>query len=355
MPPGAKRGRSAPKSGADFKRIRRRVGHTASRRPNETNTAVSAAALHLAEQSVGRHTAAAAAEVEAMPLSRRRQTVEELGVQASHHSSQKRYDALVALKEILGARPEALARYARLFIDVPGTALSDEERDVRGAAVALLRQVLAVSDDGGSRHGGSVLLPFARHLVAYARAALASHARAVRGHALEAVGLVVKNAPSLLREPDGRAGGARGVLLLLDLSRMVQSALQAPVPGKRREGAGPLSGSHEYKATHTTKATPSAAGAAALVPIDARVGMVETMLGIISVLHTGRSSHASHALSRASLGLVAPQEGLWECSQPLFVHIPVPTISSRAYTESADGDCERVDFNALAESLVELW
>ena len=115
----------------DFEKKKQKLGKKKLAPTNSTSTQFKARSVVLPDQTIGAE--------RGEPVSHRQLTLGELVGQLKHYSADVRHDAVRGLLELVTRHPEVLAPRAAELLDAALPALTDGDRAVRAATLALLR------------------------------------------------------------------------------------------------------------------------------------------------------------------------------------------------------------------------
>ncbi|BBN01905.1 pre-rRNA-processing protein IPI1 [Marchantia polymorpha subsp. ruderalis] len=137
MAPGPpKRGNPKAKSkkalSVDFKKVKTKVGRKLAPAKNSTKIDFQARGIVVPGQSV-------AQDKSGLAVNQRKQTLKELLAQTTHYSERTRKDALMGLKDLFGRHQKELVMHAVVVIEKLFPRVTDTDKNVRQAFVALLR------------------------------------------------------------------------------------------------------------------------------------------------------------------------------------------------------------------------
>ncbi|KAI3471756.1 hypothetical protein Pfo_028409 [Paulownia fortunei] len=123
------------KRGADFKKIKRKIGRKLPPPKNATNTEIKSKAIILPEQSI-------ASEKAGLAVSKKGLTLKELLQQTSHHNAKVRKDALLGIKDILLNHPAELKLHKLAVIEKLRERIGDDDKLVRETLYQLFKSVI---------------------------------------------------------------------------------------------------------------------------------------------------------------------------------------------------------------------
>jgi pre-rRNA-processing protein IPI1 len=178
-----------PKPPPDFKKIKAKVGKRAPKQLNLTETSFRAASLSLREQAVQveKHNDAL--------ISSRGRSISELSTQLQHPARAVRISAAKGLRDILSHIQDnsSVRQNVSLWVNICSKCLVDEEDEVRTLSLAMLKHLLlqlANSND---------LIPLSGFIIAFVSSTLNSLDKSTRRDGAEAVALLSRYVPHLVR------------------------------------------------------------------------------------------------------------------------------------------------------------
>ncbi|KAK6139648.1 hypothetical protein DH2020_026612 [Rehmannia glutinosa] len=124
--------KKVPKTGVDFKKIKRKIGRKLPPPKNSTNTEIKSKAIVLPEQSI-------VSEKAGLAVSRKGLTLKELLQQTNHHNAKVRKDALLGIKDVLVHHPVELKLHKLAVIEKLRERIGDDDKlDNQGPLVSLM-------------------------------------------------------------------------------------------------------------------------------------------------------------------------------------------------------------------------
>ncbi|KAH9825234.1 hypothetical protein DFH28DRAFT_20228 [Melampsora americana] len=167
---------------ADFSKAKLKLGKGKQIASNATNTSYSSKVIALPNQNIG-------AEKGEAPTTRRNLTLNDLLVHLRHYSHTTRKDALIGLRELLGAHHELWRSNLGSIIHAAARLIPDENSSVRKALIAFFAWFLPqVPTD--------LLTPFCSAIVFFASSALAHIFAEIRVDAVQIVDLLLEISPN---------------------------------------------------------------------------------------------------------------------------------------------------------------
>ncbi|PAV71989.1 hypothetical protein WR25_23911 [Diploscapter pachys] len=184
-----KNAKKKKKENEDFKKVKLKVGKKL-KKTNTTDTTVKAKKLVLVSQLKDNEVSAKAADE---PLTKRKQSIEDICRQLGHYSKSVRRDALIGLKQLLSSRPDFVHSHLRSLIPAVARLISDNTNtDATTATLrALLQQMCRVPVD--------VLRPHFPLLVTHILRALSHMEISVRNLSISILSQLLQSHPSLCR------------------------------------------------------------------------------------------------------------------------------------------------------------
>ncbi|PAV67028.1 hypothetical protein WR25_18375 [Diploscapter pachys] len=184
-----KNAKKKKKENEDFKKVKLKVGKKL-KKTNTTDTTVKAKKLVLVSQLKDNEASAKAADE---PLTKRKQSIEDICRQLGHYSKSVRRDALIGLKQLLSSRPDFVHSHLRSLIPAVARLISDNTNtDATTATLrALLQQMCRVPVD--------VLRPHFPLLVTHILRALSHMEISVRNLSISILSQLLQSHPSLCR------------------------------------------------------------------------------------------------------------------------------------------------------------
>jgi len=124
--------KKAKRTGADFKKIKHKVGRRLPPPKNATKIEIKSKAIILPEQSL-------TVEKEGLAVNRKQQTLKELLMQTTHHNTSVRKDALSGIKDLFIRHPKEIKLHKLAIIEKLSPRISDADKGVRETLFLLLK------------------------------------------------------------------------------------------------------------------------------------------------------------------------------------------------------------------------
>ncbi|EGG05882.1 uncharacterized protein MELLADRAFT_107239 [Melampsora larici-populina 98AG31] len=167
---------------ADFSKAKLKLGKGKQIASNATNTSYSTKVIALPNQNIG-------AEKGEAPTTRRNLTLDDLLVHLRHYSHATRKDALIGLRELLGAHHELWRSNLGPIIHGAARLIPDENASVRKALIAFFAWFLPqIPTD--------LVTPFCSAIVFFASSALAHIFAEIRVDAVQIIDLLLEISPN---------------------------------------------------------------------------------------------------------------------------------------------------------------
>lgn len=122
----------AKRTGADFKKIKHKVGRRLPPPKNATKIEIKSKAIILPEQSL-------TVEKEGLAVNRKQQTLKELLMQTTHHNTSVRKDALSGIKDLFIRHPKEIKLHKLAIIEKLSPRISDADKGVRETLFLLFK------------------------------------------------------------------------------------------------------------------------------------------------------------------------------------------------------------------------
>ncbi len=178
-----------PKPPPDFKKIKAKVGKRAPKQLNLTETSFRAASLSLREQAVQveKHDDAL--------ISSRGRSISELSTQLQHPARAVRISAAKGLRDILSHIQDnsSVRQNISLWVNICSKCLVDEEDEVRTLSLAMLKHLLLQLVNSND------LVPLSGFIIVFVSSTLNSLDKSTRRDGAEAVALLSRYVPHLVR------------------------------------------------------------------------------------------------------------------------------------------------------------
>lgn len=127
--------KKAKRTGADFKKIKHKVGRRLPPPKNATKIEIKSKAIILPEQSL-------TVEKEGLAVNRKQQTLKELLMQTTHHNTSVRKDALSGIKDLFIRHPKEIKLHKLAIIEKLSPRISDADRGVRDTLFLLFKSTI---------------------------------------------------------------------------------------------------------------------------------------------------------------------------------------------------------------------
>jgi pre-rRNA-processing protein IPI1 len=168
----------------DFEKRKQKIGKKKLAPESSTNTSFTTRSIHMSDQGL--------AQAEGAVVNERGQTLQDLLGKIGHPSGSVRKEAVLGLRSLFDMHPDLLAHPVTLLslFDRIAECMSDKERSVRHALLALLEAVL-------SRVPESRMTPFFQLLMVHTSSAMTSMDSGVRLDSLDFLDIWIARCPSL--------------------------------------------------------------------------------------------------------------------------------------------------------------